>query len=73
VPDDVCAHFKDLGDYDYRPAREIADAAESTAVRSVIDVDILGHISAPTEVQTRYRAPLISAKEFVRDALWQIA
>lgn len=21
VPDDVCAHFKELGDYDYRPAR----------------------------------------------------
>jgi len=25
--------------YDYRPAREVADAAEGTAVRSVIDVD----------------------------------
>jgi methylase of polypeptide subunit release factors len=44
VPDEVCAHFKELGDYDYRPAREVADAAENTAVRSVIDVDILGHI-----------------------------
>src|SRR5208282_3165297 len=44
VPDEVCAHFKELGDYDYRPAREVADAAERTAVRSVIDVDILGHI-----------------------------
>src|ERR1022692_4559439 len=44
VPDEVCAHFKELGDYDYRPAREVADAAETTAVRSVIDVDILGHI-----------------------------
>ena len=44
MPDEVCAHFKELGDYDYRPAREVADAAESTAVRSVIDVDILGHI-----------------------------
>jgi hypothetical protein len=44
VPDEVCAHFKDLGDYDYRPAREVADADEGTAVRSVIDVDILGHI-----------------------------
>jgi len=21
VPDEVCAHFKDLGDYDYRPTR----------------------------------------------------
>ena len=44
MPDEVCAHFKELGDYDYRPAREVADAAEGTAVRSVIDVDILGHI-----------------------------
>src|ERR1035437_1013942 len=44
VPDEVCAHFKDLGDYDYRPAREVADADENTEIRSVIDVDILGHI-----------------------------
>ena len=33
-----------FGDYDYRPAREVADAAEGTSVRSIIDVDILGHI-----------------------------
>jgi hypothetical protein len=39
VPDEVCAHFKDLGDYDYRPAREVADADENTEVRSVIDLD----------------------------------
>jgi hypothetical protein len=44
VPDVVCAHFKDLGDYDYRPMREVADADENTEVRSVIDVDILSHI-----------------------------
>lgn len=44
VPDDVCAHFRDLADYDYRPAREVADEEEETEVRSVIDVDILGHI-----------------------------
>lgn len=44
VPDGVCAHFKDLGDYDYRPAREVSDEDENTEVRSVIDVDILGHI-----------------------------
>lgn len=44
VPDDVCGHFRDLGDYDYRPAREVADEDENTEVRSVIDVDILGHI-----------------------------
>jgi hypothetical protein len=39
VPDEVCAHFKDLGDYDYRPAREVTDADENTEVRSVIDWD----------------------------------
>ena len=44
VPDQVCGHFKDLGDYDYRPAREVADEDENTEVRSVIDVDVLGHI-----------------------------
>ena len=44
VPDDVCAHFRDLADYDYRPAREVADADETAEIRSVIDVDILGHI-----------------------------
>jgi hypothetical protein len=39
VPDEVCDQFKGLGDYDYRPAREMADADESTEVRPVIDVD----------------------------------
>ena len=44
VPDDVCAHFRDLGDFDYRPSRQIADSNEDTHARPVIDVDILGHI-----------------------------
>ena len=44
VPDEVCAHFKDLGDCDYRPTREVAEGDEDAEVRSVIDVDILGHI-----------------------------
>src|ERR1051325_4969823 len=44
IPDAVCAHFQELGDYDYRPARDVADEDEDTEVRSVIDVDILGHI-----------------------------
>jgi hypothetical protein len=43
VPDEVCAHFKDLGDYDYRPAYELADADENTEVRPTIDVHVLGH------------------------------
>ena len=67
VPDEVCAHFKDLGDYDYRPAREVADAAESTAVRSVIDVDILGHIfeQSITDLE-RLRQSLESAQSPAR-------
>jgi hypothetical protein len=44
VPDEVCALFRDLAGYDYRPAREVAEAEESGEIRSVIDVDILGHI-----------------------------
>lgn len=45
VPDDVCACFRDLAEYDYRPAREAADLGdESAEIRPVIDVDILGHI-----------------------------
>jgi hypothetical protein len=38
VPDEVCAYFKDLGDYDYRPVREVAEGDENTEVRSLIDV-----------------------------------
>jgi hypothetical protein len=44
VRDDVCALFRDLAGYDYRPAREVADAEETGEIRSIIDVDILGHI-----------------------------
>ena len=44
VPDDVCAHFRDLADYDFRSAREVAESGETNAIRSLIDVDILGHI-----------------------------
>ncbi len=44
VPDEVCALFRDLADYDYRPAREMAEAADTQEIRPVIDVDILGHI-----------------------------
>ncbi len=42
VPDEVCGYFRDLGDYDYRPAHEAAADAEGQA--ALIDVDILGHI-----------------------------
>jgi len=44
VPNGVCAIFRDLAGYDYRPAREVAEAEETGEIRSVIDVDILGHI-----------------------------
>lgn len=41
VSDEVCSHFRDLGSYDYRDA---AAAALAETGRSLIDVDILGHI-----------------------------
>ena len=44
VPDDVCAYFRDLGEYEYRSAHEVASAADETSDAHVIDVDILGHI-----------------------------
>lgn len=44
VPDDVCALFKDLADYDFRPAREVSESDETKEIRPVVDVDILGHI-----------------------------
>ena len=44
VSDDVCAHFRELGDYDYRPAYQAADWSPSAGKSSLIDVDILGHI-----------------------------
>ncbi len=42
VPDAVCAHFRDLGEYEYRSAHDIA--VDETSDAHVIDVDILGHI-----------------------------
>jgi len=49
VSDEVCAHFKALGDYDYRPAHLAAESAPagetaSEPVGHSVDVDILGHI-----------------------------
>ena len=44
IPDDVCALFRDLAAHDFRPAREVAEADETREIRSIIDVDILGHI-----------------------------
>ena len=44
VPDEVCGYFRDLGEYDYRPAHEAAADAEGGSTRTLIDVDILGHI-----------------------------
>jgi hypothetical protein len=40
VSDSVCRYFRDLGQYDYRPA---AQAAASRSGGDLIDVDILGH------------------------------
>lgn len=44
VPDEACALFRDLADYDFHPAREMAEADDTQEIRPVIDVDILGHI-----------------------------
>jgi hypothetical protein len=43
VPDEVCRYFRDLADYDYRPAQQVMIDAQAAEARSV-DVDILGHI-----------------------------
>ena len=44
VSDEVCADFRELGDYDYRPAHQAAAYAPAAGNNSLIDVDILGHI-----------------------------
>ena len=44
VPDEVCGYFRDVGDYDYRPAHEVAMEKESETAGLMVDVDILGHI-----------------------------
>jgi len=44
VSDEVCAYFRELGDYDYRPPHQAAASAPAAGSRSLIDVDILGHI-----------------------------
>lgn len=44
VPDAVCRHFKNLGDYEYRPAGDVAEQVIRDDARTIIDVDILGHI-----------------------------
>ena len=44
VPDEVCSYFRNLGEYDYRPANEIALYEEGETAGLMVDVDILGHI-----------------------------
>jgi type I restriction-modification system DNA methylase subunit len=44
VSDEVCAYFRELGDYDYRPAHQAAAYAPAGGNSSLIDVDILGKI-----------------------------
>ncbi len=44
ISDEVCAYFRELGDYDYRPAYQAASYAPTNGKASLIDVDILGHI-----------------------------
>lgn len=44
VSDSVCAYFRDLGQYEYRPPSEVAADTESEDESGLIDVEILGHI-----------------------------
>ena len=44
IADEVCAYFRELGDFDYRPAYQAAADAPASGNSSLIDVDILGHI-----------------------------
>ena len=44
VADEVCAYFRELGDFDYRPPHQAAAFAPESGNSSLIDVDILGHI-----------------------------
>ena len=44
VPDEVYSYCRDLGDYDYRPANEVAIDQEGETAGLMVDVDILGHI-----------------------------
>jgi hypothetical protein len=44
VADEVCAFFRELGDFDYRPAHQAAAYAPAAGNNSLVDVDILGHI-----------------------------
>ncbi|MDZ4683791.1 MAG: N-6 DNA methylase [Planctomycetaceae bacterium] len=41
LPDAVCLYFRQLSEYEYRPASEVADDADTARL---VDVDILGHI-----------------------------
>jgi hypothetical protein len=46
VPDEVCAAFRDIAAYDYRPPQDVAaeDARPPAGRGRLVDVDILGHI-----------------------------
>ena len=43
VPDAVCSHFHDLGEYEYRSTSDV-DITEDEKTPGLIDVEILGHI-----------------------------
>lgn len=44
VSDAICAYFKELSTYDYRPAQEVVSWKSARSRGSLIDVVILGHI-----------------------------
>ena len=43
IPDSVCEHFRNLGEYDYRATNVIVDSLAPSGA-GMVDVDLLGHI-----------------------------
>jgi hypothetical protein len=68
VPDEVCTFFRDLGEYDYRPASEVTAEEIGGDFGKIIDVDILGHIfeQSITDLE-RLRSELDGQAELVDD------
>lgn len=44
VPDEVCRHFRDIGEYEYRDPSTVSTSSDEETDSSLIDVEILGHI-----------------------------
>ena len=44
IADNICAYFRDVGEYEYRPPSEVAADTDAEEPAGLIDVEILGHI-----------------------------